>query len=100
MCDATRRYSPRRPRHPPGRDSSGGGTVSRAGRRYLRTLVIGTAALAVLVWMGVDQFGVPREEILELFVTTLLVVGAVIVLAPSAVLLWMCLRKLCQRRQR
>jgi len=40
--------------------------VSKANRRYVRTIVIGTAALAALVWMAVDQFGIPQEEMLEL----------------------------------
>ncbi|MEE4146772.1 MAG: hypothetical protein V2I26_18350 [Halieaceae bacterium] len=68
--------------------------MSRAARRYVRTILIGTFALAALVWMAVDQFGVSRQEMLELMLVTGLVVLLVIVLAGTATLVWVGLRKL------
>ena len=68
--------------------------MSRSARRYVRTVLIGTFALAALVWMAVDQFGVSRQEMLELMLATGLVVLLVIVFAGTAALLWVGLRKL------
>ncbi len=68
--------------------------MNRSARRYVRTVLIGTFALAALVWMAVDQFGVSRQEMLELMLATGLVVLLVIVFAGTAALLWVGLRKL------
>ena len=68
--------------------------MSRAARRYVRTILIGTFALAALVWMAVDQFGVSQEEMLELMLVTGLVVVLVIALAGTAALVWVGIRKL------
>ena len=71
--------------------------MSKANRRYVRTIVIGTAALAALVWMAVDQFGIPHEEMLELLLAAGLVVLAVILFAGGATLLWIGLRSVLRR---
>jgi hypothetical protein len=68
--------------------------MSRSARRYVRTIVIGTFALGALVWMAVDQFGVSRQEMLELVLVTGLVVLLVIAFAAAATLVWVGLRKL------
>ena len=68
--------------------------MSRAARRYVRTILIGTFALAALVWMAVDQFGVSQEQMLELMLVTGLVVVLVIALAGTAALVWVGIRKL------
>ncbi len=68
--------------------------MSRSARRYVRTILIGTFALAALVWMAVDQFGVTQVEMLELLLTTAVVVLMVITFAGGAALLWIGLRKL------
>lgn len=68
--------------------------MSRSARRHVRTVLIGTFALAALVWMAVDQFGVSRQEMLELMLATGLVVLLVIGFAGTAALLWVGLRKL------
>ena len=69
-------------------------TVSKARRRYYRSFVLGLLALAALLWMAVDQFGISRREISELFLATLLVVGVVIAAAAVVVSLWVALRRL------
>jgi hypothetical protein len=74
--------------------------MSRPARRYYRTIVIGTLALAALVWMAVDRFGVSWRELLELLLATGLVVVSVIVLAASAALVWILLRKLLRGHRR
>lgn len=71
--------------------------MSRQTRRYVRTVLIGTFALAALVWMAVDQFGVSREEMFELAAATALVVLMVIAAAGSAALVWIGLRKLLRK---
>ncbi len=71
--------------------------MTKASRRYYRTLVLGVAALGALVWAAVDQFGIPWSEMLELLLGTLLVVGVVIAVAGVAVAAWLGLRKLLQK---
>ena len=68
--------------------------MSRGSRRYIRTILLGIMALAALVWVAVDQFGISRREISELFLGTVLVVGVVIVVAALMALLWIGLRRL------
>ena len=72
--------------------------MSKQGRRFFRTILLGTFALAALVWMAMDQFGVARDEILDLLLVTALVVGMVIFVAACAAGLWIGLRKLLGRR--
>lgn len=50
--------------------------------------------MAALVWVAVDQFGISRREISELFLGTVLVVGMVIAAAAVMALLWIGLRRL------
>lgn len=71
--------------------------MSRAGLRFYRTILLGCAAMAALVWMAVDQFDITRQEIGELFLGSLLVLVMVIAAAAGAALLWVLLRKLLRR---
>jgi K+-sensing histidine kinase KdpD len=68
--------------------------VSRGNRRFYRTLLLGIAALAALVWMAMDQFGISRGEIGQLFLGAVLAVGLVIGAAAAFMLLWVALRRL------
>jgi hypothetical protein len=71
--------------------------LSRASRKYYRTVLLGIAAMGCLVWAAVDQFGVAWEEILGLFLATLLALCMVIVSAAVAVGIWVGLRRLVRR---
>ena len=71
--------------------------MSRAGRRYYRTIALGVLALGCLVWVAVDQFGVSRSEVSEMFLGALLVMVLVIAAAALVVFMWMGLRKLLRR---
>lgn len=71
--------------------------VNRQGRRFLRTILIGTFALAALVWIAVDQFGVSSEEMLELLLATGIVVLLVILASAGVAALWIGLRRLLRR---
>jgi hypothetical protein len=71
--------------------------LSKQGRRFFRTSLIGTFALAALVWMAMDQFGIARDEMLELLAVTGMVVGVVIAIAAGTAALWIGLRKLTRR---
>lgn len=68
-------------------------------RRYLRTILLGLTAMAVLLWAAVDQFDIPREQMLELFIATLLATGLVIAVAAVVAVLWIGLRWLMRRVQ-
>ena len=72
--------------------------MSRAARRYYRTLLLGLAALGAMLWVAIDQFGIPHRDMLELLAGTLLATGAVILGAAAVVLVWMALRRLWRRR--
>jgi len=71
--------------------------VSRASRRFFRSTALGLAALGVLVWAAVDQFGIPVEKMAELFLGTLWVAGGIIIVAALLVVVLVGLRKLLQR---
>jgi hypothetical protein len=68
--------------------------VSKASRKYYRTILLGIAAMAALVWSAVDQFGIAWEEILQLFLTTLAVLLLVIVAAALTVGVWQLFKRL------
>ena len=71
--------------------------MNRGGRRFYRTMVLGVLAMGALVWAAMDQFGISRQEMSEMFLATLLAVGLVICGAAVAVLLWIGLRTLLGR---
>lgn len=71
--------------------------MSKATRRYYRTILLGVAAMAALVWSAVDQFGIPWEDMLDLFLGTLLVVVLAIAFSALLALLWAGVRKLLRR---
>jgi len=52
----------------------------KAGRRYLRTFILGLLALAALLWMAVEQFGIATRDLLlhlgAAALTVLLVIAA------------------------
>ena len=72
--------------------------MSRANARYRRSITLGVLALACLVWVATDQFGIPREDMAWLLVYTATGVLAVILLAAVAVGLWVGLLKLLKRK--
>ena len=71
--------------------------MNRARRRYLRTTLLGVAAMAALIWSAVDQFGISWEEVWRLFLGTL--VGLLLVIAAAALvaLCWVGIRQLLRR---
>ncbi len=71
--------------------------MSRASRRFYRSTGLGLAALGVLVWAAVDQFGIPPEELTELFLRTLGVAGGIIAIAAFLLAVSIGVRKLLQR---
>ena len=68
--------------------------MSKAKRRYYRTIILGVLAMATLLWAAVDQFGLSYREMAQLFLTTMLVIAGVILLAALVALLWVGLRRL------
>jgi Ca2+/Na+ antiporter len=71
--------------------------MSKANARYHRTILLGTLAMASLVWVAVDQFAIPWEDMAWLMVYTLVVVFGIIAFAGVAVGLWLVIRKLFGR---
>jgi hypothetical protein len=73
--------------------------VSKAGRRFYRSIAYGLAGLGALVWAAVDQFDIPYQDMLELFLGTVWVAGVTIALAALCVVVWIGLRKLLRRNK-
>ena len=71
--------------------------MNRARQRYYRTTVLAVIAMGTLIWAAMDQFGISRQEMTELFFGAVLVVALVIVCAALTVLLWLGLRTLLRR---
>ena len=66
--------------------------MTRSAKRYRRTIILGVLALGAMVWSAVDQFGIPIEEMIDLFLATLLGVVSVIVVAAVVAGVWFSLR--------
>jgi alkylhydroperoxidase/carboxymuconolactone decarboxylase family protein YurZ len=60
----------------------------KAKRRYLRTIFLGVACLAALIWAAVDQFGISVEEILAIFTVVLAGIIGLILMAAIVATLW------------
>ena len=71
--------------------------MSRASRRYYRTIILGVLAMASLIWVAMDQFGISQQEMIGLFLGSVLVTVGVIVFAALVALLWISIRKLLRR---
>ena len=74
--------------------------MARSSRKYYRTIFLGVAAMAALVWAAVDQFGIPWQEMLDLLLVTVAVIALVIAAAAIAVAGWMGLRRLLRKEDR
>ncbi len=68
--------------------------MSKANRRFYRTILLGLAALGVLIWAAIDQFGISHVEMANLFLGTVLIAGGTIGLAAVCAVLWIGLRNL------
>ncbi len=73
--------------------------MTKAGRRYIRTLLLAVMAMAALLWAAVDLFDIPPEEIMTLFLATAVGAAGIIAAAALVVLLWIGLRKLIARNR-
>lgn len=71
--------------------------MRKSSRKYYRTTLLGIAAMAVLIWSAITQFGLDKETMLQLFLVTLVVIALVIVAAAITVGLWIGLRKLLSK---
>ncbi|MEH6636983.1 MAG: hypothetical protein V7700_15780 [Halioglobus sp.] len=71
--------------------------MSSATRRYYRTIVLAVLAMAALIWVAMDQFGISRQEMTELFLGTVVAALVIILCAGAITLLWVGLRKLLRR---
>ncbi len=68
--------------------------MSKASRRFNRTLVLSVLSLAVLIWAAIRSFDISPEEMLTFLVGVMWVVAGVILLAGLCAALWVTLRRL------
>ena len=73
--------------------------MSKASRRYYRTIILAILAMSSLVWMAVDQFDISPREMWELFFATAIGAGGIIVLAAVFVLVMAGFKKLSKRNR-
>ena len=71
--------------------------MSKVTARHRRSVIIGVLALASLVWVATDSFGIPPQNIAWLLLYTVAGVLGVILTAAVMVALWIALRKLVGR---
>ena len=71
--------------------------MTKASRRFYRTILLGVTALAGMIWTAVDQFGISPQEMTKLFFGILWVVAGTIVAAALFAGLWIGLRKYLRR---
>ncbi len=71
--------------------------MAKSRRRYLRTTLLGIAAMGTLIWAAIDQFGIPVKEMVDLLLITVLLVSSVIIVAAIGVALWLGLRRVLRR---
>lgn len=68
--------------------------MSKASRRFNRTLVLSVLSLAVLIWAAIRSFDISPEDMLTFLVGVMWVVAGVILLAGLFAALWVTLRRL------
>jgi hypothetical protein len=73
--------------------------MSKANRRYLRSILMLVAAMGVMIWSAVDLFSIPIADMRALFIGTAVGVGAVIVTAAVILILVMALRRLITKNR-
>lgn len=71
--------------------------MNGSGRRFYRSLVLILVALGVLVWVMLDQFDVPRQDVQALIMGALSLVAITILVAALVAGLWVALRKWLRR---
>ena len=71
--------------------------MSRASRRYYRTILLAVLAMASLIWVAIEQFGISEREMTELFMGTVVIAVLAIFCAAIIAMLWIGLRKLLRR---
>ena len=67
--------------------------MSKQSRRFIRSILLGCSALALLIWVAMDQFDIPSQTMLQLALITALVMLTIIVLAAVLAICWIALRK-------
>jgi len=71
--------------------------LSRASRRFHRTLALGLVAMAALVWAAVDQFDISRGEVTGLLLSTLLAALVIIAMAGVFAAVWVGIRRVLRK---
>ena len=74
--------------------------MSKANKRYLRSVLMLVFAMGGLVWVAVDLFDIPLQEMRALLLSTAMVVGGIIIAAALILFLVMLLRKLFARARK
>jgi len=73
--------------------------MSKANRRYIRTIVLGVLAMSSLIWAAIDQFGISPQVMWDLFLATAIGAGGIILAAAIVVAIGAGLKKLAGRKQ-
>ena len=71
--------------------------MSKANRRYIRTIILAVLAMSSLIWAAIDQFGISPQVMLNLFLATAIGAAGIIVVAGIVVALGVGLKMLTGR---
>ncbi len=70
--------------------------MSKANRRYIRTIILAILAMSSLIWAAIDQFGISPQVMLDLFLATAIGAGGIIVAAGIIVAVGIGLKQLAR----
>lgn len=73
--------------------------MSKANRRFIRTVILAVLAMSSLIWVAIDQFGLSPDEMLGLFYAIAIGAGVIIGFAAIGVTLLNMLRRLREKKR-
>jgi hypothetical protein len=73
--------------------------LSKANRRFIRTVILAVLAMSSLIWVAIDQFGLSPDEMLGLFYAIAIGAGVIIGFAAIGVTLLNMLRRLREKKR-
>ncbi len=73
--------------------------MSRANRRYIRTIILSVVAMSSLIWAAIDLFGIEPQVMLDLFYATAIGAAGIVVTAGIVVAGVAGLKKLLELRR-
>lgn len=68
-------------------------------KRYMRTFILALIACATLIWVAIDSFDIPPQQMLGFFLAIALGAAVIVALAALAVLCLVAVKRLLKKRK-